>query len=124
MVEAKVTEKNSQADYERATKDAADKRASDSKALAESEAEKADLEGSKEELTAAKKSGTKELAANAKYIMALHSECDWLLQYFDVRKEARASEVEVLTKAKAVLNGADYSFLQVESVRSRGFLGA
>jgi len=32
-----------------------------------------------------------------------------LLQYFEVRKEARASEADSLGKAKAVLSGADYS---------------
>ena len=37
---------------------------------------------------------------------------DWLLQYFDVRAEARKSEIESLTTAKAVLSGADFSFVQ------------
>jgi len=124
MTEAEVTEKDSQADYEQAMKDAASKRASDSKALAESEAERADLESALEELLAAKKASKKELAATSKYAMALHSECDWLLQYFDVRKEARAGEMDSLTKAKAVLSGADYSFLQVGSRKhSQRFLG-
>lgn len=43
----------------------------------------------------------------------IHLDCDWLLQNFDVRKEARSGEVEALKKAKAVLSGADYSLLQV-----------
>lgn len=126
MTTAEVTEKDSQADYEQMMKDGSAKRSSDSKALAESEAEKADLQSSIEELTAAKKSGQKELAATKKYIMSLHSECDWLLQYFDVRKEARQGEVDALTKAKAVLSGADVDdFLQVGSstVRAHRFLG-
>jgi len=122
MTEAEVEEKDAQADYEQAMKDAQSKRATDSKALAESESEKADAESSLEELTAAKKSATKELMATEKYISALHSDCDWLLQYFDVRKEARSSEVDSLTKAKAVLSGADYSFLQLGSTRTRKFL--
>merc|ERR1740138_355018 len=105
-------------------KDAAAKRATDSKALAESDSEKADLEGSLQELTAAKKSSTKELMATEKYIVALHSDCDWLLQYFDVRKQARASELDSLGKAKDVLSGADYSFLQVASSKARHFLGS
>jgi len=123
MTEAEVTEKDSQADYEQAMKDAQAKRATDSKALAESESEKADLEASLEELTAAKKSAGKELKATNSYIMALHSDCDWLLQYFDVRKEARSSELDSLTKARDVLNGADFSFLQVGSIRAHHFLG-
>jgi len=122
MTEAEVTEKDSQGDYEQAMKDAQSKRATDSKALAESESEKADLEASLEELAATKKSAKKELMATEKYIAALHSDCDFLLQYFDVRKEARDSELDSLNKATSVLNGADYSFLQVGSTRAVGFL--
>jgi hypothetical protein len=122
MTEAEVSEKDSQADYEQAMKDAQAKRATDSKALAESQSEKADLEASLEELTAAKKSAKKELMATDKYISTLHSECDWLLQYFDVRKEARTGEIDAMVKAKAVLSGADYSFLQIGSSKARGFL--
>merc|ERR1719474_2509898 len=59
----------------------------------------------------------KELMATLKYIHSLHGECDWLLKYFDARKEARAGELDALGKAKAVLNGADFSFLQIKSLR-------
>jgi len=59
-----------------------------------------------------KTSTSNELMALLKTIKSLHSECDWLIQYFDARKEARASEVDSLGKAKAVLSGADYSLLQ------------
>jgi len=123
--EAKVIEKDSQADYEQMMKNGAAKRASDSKALAESEAEKADLQSSLQQLTSQKKVSKKELAATADYIMSLHSECDWLLQYFDVRKQARDSEIDSLSKAKAVLSGADFAFLQVasSSMHSQRFLG-
>ena len=34
------------------------------------------------------------------------------MKYYDVRKEARAGEVESLTTAKSVLSGADFSLLQ------------
>jgi len=46
-------------------------------------------------------------------IHGLHGECDWLLKYYDARKAARAGEVDALGNAKAVLNGADYSLLEV-----------
>ena len=39
-----------------------------------------------------------------------------LLTNFDTRKTARAGEVDALTKAKAVLSGADYSLLQKAEV--------
>merc|ERR1719454_2487327 len=98
-------------------KDSADKRAEDSKALENKEAALADMQASLEKDTETKKSTTKELAATMQYIASLHSECDWLLQYFDVRAEARASEVDALGKAKAVLSGADYSLVQTKSHR-------
>merc|ERR1719440_685088 len=56
-----------------------------------------------------------ELLATNQYIQSLHNECDWLIQYFDVRKDARASEVDALEKAKAVLSGADYSLVQTKT---------
>jgi len=44
-----------------------------------------------------------------KYIHSLHGECDWLLKFYDARMEARTGEIDALGKAKAVLNGADFS---------------
>ena len=40
----------------------------------------------------------------------------------EVRKEARAGEIDAIKKAKAVLSGADYSLLQM-SLRNAVFLG-
>ena len=53
------------------------------------------------------------------YIAKLHGDCDFLIENFDVRKEARASEIDALTKAKAVLSGADYSLLQTSAFLQR-----
>jgi len=112
MTEAETTEKDAQADYEIAMKDAADKRTADSKLLGEKEAIKAETEADLEAKTEDKAATSAELMSTMKYIASLHAECDWLLKYFDVRKEARASEIDALGKAKAVLSGADYSLLQ------------
>merc|ERR1719343_1822650 len=98
-------------------KDSAEKRAEDAKTLANKEGALADMQASLEKSMDAKASTTKELGATLQYIQSLHNECDWLLQYFEVRKEARASEVDALLKAKAVLSGADYSFAQMKSQR-------
>merc|ERR1719433_2265757 len=95
-------------------KNSADKRANDSKNLADKEAASADLEASLQKDTDAKASTSKELGATLQYIMSLHNECDWLLQYFDVRKDARSSEIDALSNAKAVLSGADYSLVQTK----------
>merc|ERR1719160_1698890 len=103
ITEAKVDEKDAQEDYEAFMKDSAEKRALDSQAIADKEGSKAALE---EELLA----NQDDLMDTEKYIMEIHAECDWLLEHFDLRKEARTGEVEALKKAKDVLSGADYSF--------------
>merc|ERR1719493_372915 len=119
MTEAKTEEKDAQADYETMMKESAEKRVADSKSLADKQAAKADTEKSLSDLSAEKKDKTSELFATLKYIQSLHTECDWLLKYFDMRKQARTGEIDSLTKAKAVLSGADYSLLQMNS---EGFL--
>merc|ERR1719313_429110 len=120
MTTAKAEEKDSQGDYEQMMKDSADKRADDSKSLENAEATLADMQAQLEKDTEAKASTGKELAATVQYIQSLHNECDWLLQYFDVRKEARTSEIDALGKAKAVLSGADYSLVQTSTAHLRG----
>merc|ERR1719335_1608964 len=100
--------------------DSAEKRAMDSKALTDKESAKASTEASLEANKEEKATTEKELMAVVEYISSLHAECDWLLKYFDVRKEARDSEIESLKTAKAVLCGADFSLLQT---KGQGFLG-
>jgi len=116
MTIAKTEEKDAQADYESMLKDSGDKRAADSKSLSENGAAKADAEEALENHEDSKSSSTSELMATVQVIHQLHGECDWLLQYFDARKEARTAEIDALTKAKAVLNGADFSLLQTAAV--------
>lgn len=112
MTEAETSEKEGQADYESAMSDAATKRTADANSLTQKESTLASVETDLETYADTKNSLTKELGATLKYLASLHGECDWLLKYFDVRKDARASEVEALGKAKAVLSGAEYSLVQ------------
>jgi len=119
MTEASTEEKDGQADYELMMKESAEKRVADSKSLSDKQAAKADTEKGLADATAEKKDTVGELFATLKYIQSLHTECDWLMKYFDMRKTARTGEIDSLVKAKAVLSGADYSFLQMNS---RGFL--
>merc|ERR1719160_1725100 len=92
--------------------DSAEQRAESSKAITDKEAGKAELESALQASKEAKAGSTKELAATLEYIASLHAECDWLLKFYQARKEARASEIDALGNAKAVLSGADYSLLQ------------
>merc|ERR1719422_1900848 len=115
MSEAETSEKDSQADYVTMMEDSADKRTADSKSLQEKGSAKAELEGSLEDHKGKRMDAAKELMATMKYIHSLHLECDWLIQNFEMRKEARSGEVDALKKAKAVLSGADYSLLQTKA---------
>jgi septal ring factor EnvC (AmiA/AmiB activator) len=102
-------EKDDQAEYEAFMSDAAAKRSADSKSSEQKAGEKAELEAALVKLQQDEKDKTKELYMKEMELKDLHMECDWLLTNFEVRKEARAGEVDSLKKAKAVLSGADYS---------------
>merc|ERR550514_2233201 len=105
----KLEEEDAQSDYEKFMTDAKNKRAEDSKSMNDQEGALADTN---EQMVTDKETlgNTQiELMKTEKYLGELHAECDWLLKYFDVRKEARTGEIDALGKAKDVLSGANYS---------------
>merc|ERR1719460_1586828 len=112
-----VEEKEAQTEYEQFIKDSADKRAQDSKSISDKEGNKVELEANTLKMQQEHKDKTAEAYAKVEAIQGLHSECDWLVANYETRKEARASEVENLSNAKAVLSGADYSFFQTGIVK-------
>ena len=120
MTVAQAEEKDAQAAYQRATSDAKDKRAQDTKMITDKKGVTADTEAALQTASDDKASAEKELAATNSAIQALHGECDWILKYYELRKESRAGEIDALGKAKAVLNGADFSLVQIHSKSLRG----
>jgi hypothetical protein len=105
-----LEEKDAQKDYEKFMSDATAKRAEDSKSMTDKNDALANTE---ESLVRDKQSlhdTNIELMNTEKYLGEVHADCDWLLKYFAVRKEAREGEIDAMQKAKDVLNGADYSF--------------
>merc|ERR1719333_899373 len=104
-----LEEKDAQKDYERMMSLSAEKRAEDSKSQTDKQAALADTEESLVNNKGALKNKNIELMNTEKLIGELHAECDWLLKYYDARKEARTGEIEAMGKAKDVLSGADYS---------------
>jgi DNA repair exonuclease SbcCD ATPase subunit len=116
-----VEEADAQKEYEELIKDSAAKRAQDSKSITDKESAKAETEAEVEANTQASKGKKTELMETDKYIAGLHAECDWLVKFYDARKEARDGEIESLGKAKDVLSGADYSLVQMgRSTHLRG----
>jgi septal ring factor EnvC (AmiA/AmiB activator) len=113
MQTMKVEEADAQKDYEEFIKDSADKRSDDAKSISDKEGYKVELEGNLLKLKQEKKGKTAEKVAKIETLGDLHGECDWLIQNYEARKVARTQELESLSSAKAVLSGADYSFLQI-----------
>merc|ERR1719281_1441461 len=111
--EIEFNEKDGQEEYEDLVKESAEKRANDSKSIADKEAAKAQLEAEIVKNKGEKEAQEADLMATNQYIADLHADCDWLISNFETRKEARTNEIDSLKKAKAVLNGADYSLVQM-----------
>jgi hypothetical protein len=108
MKDAGYAEKTAQKEYAELMADSQTTRAQDSKSIVDKEAAKATME---EKLMKAKKdhSATKEeISLVVSYIGDLHVSCDFIMQNFDLRKEARTAEIESLKNAKAVLAGASF----------------
>jgi len=114
--EMEFEEKDAQSEYEEFIEDSANKRATDSKSLTDKEAAKADAEANLIKLEDETKAKMTENMNVMESLKDFHLDCDWLLQNFDTRKEARTGEIDALKKAKAVLSGADFSLLQTAHV--------
>merc|ERR1719498_1905740 len=115
--EIEVEEKEGQKEYEQFMADSSEKRALDAKSIEDKESTKADLEAKLLKDGEEKTATMKEAMATHEYLAGVHGDCDWLLSNFDARKAARVGEIDAMTKAKAVLSGADYSLLQKAEVR-------
>jgi len=103
----KTEENIAQADYEKFVKDAADKRALDSKAFSNNKNAKADLEAALHEDRETLNSLVSSVEAAQKELKGLHEDCDWLLANYKLAKEARAKEKTALQDAYRVLSGDD-----------------
>merc|ERR1719161_3059749 len=123
MTEAEKEEEFAQKEYEELMSDSAEKRAKDSKAVDIKAQSKADEEQMLTKEEGESFSTTEELMAVKEYQNQIHADCDWLIQNFNLRKEARSDEIENLQKAKAVLAGADFSLMQKAPKRSNSTSG-
>jgi len=109
MKDMEYEEKTAQKDYAELMADSQETRAGDSKALTGKTAAKAETESvlmTTKEIRSATATDLKQVAT---VIADLHAACDFIMQNFDLRKEARTSEIEGLKNAKAVLSGASFS---------------
>merc|ERR1719453_457199 len=108
MKDAEYEEKTSQSDYAKLMSDSEETRAANSKGIVTKAASKATLEGKLEAAKEAFTAVSTDLDLIATTLGDLHMQCDFLLQNYDLRKEARTNEIESLKNAKAILSGADF----------------
>lgn len=106
--ESEYDEKTAQKEYGELMTDSQDSRAQDTKSITEKESAKANLEGKLVTAKESKALSVEKLQENANYIFDLHASCDFIMESFDMRKEARTNEMESLKNAKAILAGAVY----------------
>jgi len=108
-VEAKHDEETAQKDYEELMADSQASRADKAGSITSKESAKADLDVKTENAKEQKTSQQTELMNTEQYISQLHGSCDFIVANYDLRKAARANEIESLKNAKGVLSGADFS---------------
>merc|ERR1719218_29554 len=109
ITEFKHEEETSQKDYERLMAESQKTRAQNVESITADEAAKADLDTKIEQTKQKKASQETELSNIKQYITQLHANCDFLIENYDLRKAARANEVESLKNAKSVLSGANFA---------------
>merc|ERR1719160_1673135 len=110
MKDAEYEEKTAQKDYAELMADSQASRAGDVKSLSGKQSSKAEIEGKLMTSKETRAATAQDLKLVATTIQDLHASCDFILQNYDLRKEARTNEIESLKNAKAVLAGASYSF--------------
>merc|ERR1719473_627231 len=106
MNTAESEEKLAQKEYEDLMGESAATRAQKAKSITDKDAAKATLETKLEEANESSALSSEELSQIKTTISNLHGSCDFILDNFDLRKEARTNEMESLKNAKAVLLGA------------------
>jgi len=109
ITEAEHEEENSQKDYERLMSESQKSREEKVGSITTKEAAKAELDSKIENTKEKKALQETELAGIKTALLQLHANCDFLVENYDVRKEARVNEIEGLKNAKSVLSGANFS---------------
>merc|ERR1719238_1185362 len=109
MTDSKHEEETAQKDYERLMADSQKSRSQSVESITSKEAAKSDLDMKIENTKENKASQEAELSNVKQYIAQLHATCDFLVENYDLRKEARTNEVEGLKNAKSVLSGANFA---------------
>merc|ERR1719305_128300 len=109
LTEGEHAEEMAQKDYENLMASSQKTRATNAESITEKESASAEWTEKIENAKTGQASTTEALAKVKEYIAGLHSSCDFLVENYGARKEARTNEIEGLKNAKSVLAGANFS---------------
>merc|ERR1719389_372666 len=107
--EAKHEEETAQKNYEDLMSASQKTRSKNAESITEKESASSEWTEKIENAKTDHASPTDSLAKLAEYIAGLHASCDFLVENYGARKEARTNEIEGLKNAKAVLSGANFA---------------
>merc|ERR1719409_845484 len=107
MKEAQFTEQQAQKDYVKMMQESQVSRAQDLKSITDTENSKAVLEEKVNDAKESRKMAFDELNNAHQYTAELHNSCDFVVQNFGLRSEARTNELESLRNAKAVMMSSE-----------------
>merc|ERR1719174_3622873 len=105
-------ENEAQKSYEEYTADSNAANAAANESIMNKSGEMAAAEKEKIQTTESRDATIQDLLALGEMNAALHQDCDFLIKNYDVRKSARAEEIDSLFNAKAIFSGANLGFLQ------------
>merc|ERR1719454_1602466 len=109
LTDSEHAEEMAQKDYENLMSASQKSRSTNAESITEKESASAEWSEKIEIAKTDSASTTEALMKLKEYIAGLHSSCDFLVENYDSRKEARTNEVEGLKNAKSVLSGANFS---------------
>jgi len=106
--EMEVSENNAQGEYAEFVKDSSASLEADRAAIVEKEELDANSDGILSETKEESLANDEELKKATDLLSAHHTDCDWILKYFDMRQQGRQEEMDSIEEAKAILSGADF----------------
>jgi regulator of replication initiation timing len=111
---AQMAEAAAQKAYEEGLANSQASREATSKEVVAMQTHKAELEEKKHEAKASHRTLGAEMKSIVTKIASLHEECDFIVSNYDLRKNARAHEIEAMRNAVAILSGANFALTQQE----------
>jgi len=105
----KLTEQDSQKDYAEFTASTTASIEAARNSIAEKSEQSAEASGEKSETEEAQLANGASLGKLNELLVGTHTDCDWVLKYFDIRQKSRAEEMSAIEEAKAILSGANFA---------------